>query len=159
MSHLTIHVQADNKIALAYLLKMGGTCNPQIFKISKSIRNYLLSHLITGTLPRRLNIRADWKSRYATHSSDWKLHQSFSENNQALRNPISRSACLQAVSPTSPIYCMKARSKQFCYRCNATGLEQNVFAFPHFCLIVRVLNEVLGENVEAMILVTPIWQT
>ena len=83
----------------------------------------------------------------------------FLENNQALRNPISRSACLQAVSPTSPIYCMKARSKQFCNRCNATELEQNVFALPYFRLIVRLLNKVLGENVEAMILVTPIWQT
>ena len=33
------------------------------------------------------------------------------------------------------------------------------FTFPHFRWIVRVLNKVLGENVEAMILVTPIWQT
>ena len=26
--HLIIHVQVDNKVALTYLLKLGGTCNP-----------------------------------------------------------------------------------------------------------------------------------
>ena len=33
------------------------------------------------------------------------------------------------------------------------------FAFPSFSLIGRVINKVLRENVEAMILVTPLWQT
>ena len=33
------------------------------------------------------------------------------------------------------------------------------FAFPPFSLIGRVINKVLQENVEAMILVTPTWQT
>ena len=77
-SYLTIHVQIDNKVALAYLLKMGGTRSPQLLKIRKSIWNYLLSRKITITaeyLPSRLNVRADWESRNATDSSDWKLHQ------------------------------------------------------------------------------------
>ena len=56
--------------------------------------------------------------------------ESFSENNQTLRNPSSKSICLQEVSPTSPIYGMKARSKQFCNRCSAAGLEQNLW----FCI-------------------------
>ena len=33
------------------------------------------------------------------------------------------------------------------------------FAFPHFSLIGQVINKFLRENVEAMILVTPKWQT
>ena len=56
--------------------------------------------------------------------------ESFSENNETLRNPSSKSICLQEVSPTSPIYGMKARSKQFYNRCNAAGLEQNLW----FCI-------------------------
>ena len=78
LSHFTIHVQVDNKVALAYLLKMDGTRSPQLLKISKSIWNYLLSHQITITaeyIPSRLNVRADWDSRNATDSSDRKLHQ------------------------------------------------------------------------------------
>ena len=50
----------------------------------------------------------------------------FSENNQILRNSNSRFVCLQAVSSTSPIYGMEARSKELCNRCNAAGLEKNV---------------------------------
>ena len=37
LSHLTIHIEVDNKVALAYLLKMGGTRNPQLLKISQTI--------------------------------------------------------------------------------------------------------------------------
>ena len=83
---------------------MGGTCNLQLLKIIKSIWNYLLSHQITITaeyLPSRLNVRADWESRNAKNSSD------------------------------SPTYGMEVRSKQFCNRCNAAGLEENVcFCIP-----------------------------
>ena len=114
MPHLTIHVQVDNKVALAYLLKMGGTRSPQLLKISKSIWNYLLSHQITITaeyLPNRLNVRADWKSRNATDSSYLKLYQKvFLKITKLCRNPNSSSVCLQAVSTISPIYGMEART-------------------------------------------------
>ena len=73
LSHLTIHVQVDNKVALAYPLKMGGTRNPQLLKISKSIWNYVLSHQITISaeyLPNRLNVRAQWELWNATDLSD-----------------------------------------------------------------------------------------
>ena len=33
LSHLIIYVQVDNKVALAYLLKMGGTRGPQLLKL------------------------------------------------------------------------------------------------------------------------------
>ena len=78
LSHWTIHVQVEDKVAWAYLLRMGGTRSPQVIKISKSIWNYLLSRQITIAaeyLPRRLNVRAGWESSNATESSDWKLHQ------------------------------------------------------------------------------------
>ena len=59
--------------------------------------------------------------------------EGFSENNETLRNRNSRSVCLQAVSPISPIYDMEARSKQVCNRCDAAELEQDVcFCIPTF---------------------------
>ena len=62
------------------------------------------------------------------------------------------------MSPASAIYGMGARSKQFCNRWNAAGLEQNVF----FCIsnrIGRMINKVPRELVETMILVTSTWLT
>ena len=86
--------------------------------------------------------------------------ESLSENNQTFRITGSRYICLQAVSPTSPIYGMEARSKQFCSGCNQQDWNKMFgFAFPPFSLIGQVINKVLRENVEAMILVTPTWQT
>ena len=46
-SCLTILV--DNKVALAYLLKIDGIHNPQLLKISESIWNNLLSYEVTIT--------------------------------------------------------------------------------------------------------------
>ena len=43
LSHLTIQIQVDNKVALTYFLKLGDTRSEQLLKISKSILNYLLS--------------------------------------------------------------------------------------------------------------------
>ena len=65
LSNLTIHIQMDNKIALSYLLKMGGTHSLELLKISNSIWHYLLSHGIIITveyLPSKLNVQADWES-------------------------------------------------------------------------------------------------
>ena len=101
---------------------------------SKSIWNYLLSRQITITaeyLPSRLKCQSRLRVQECNRFIRLETSsESFSENNQTLRNPSSKSICLQEVSPTSPIYGMKARSKQFYNRCNAAGLEQNLW----FCI-------------------------
>ena len=79
LSNLTIHIQMDNKVALSFLLKMGGTHSLELLKISKSICHYLLSHGIIITaeyLPSKLSVQTDWESRNSRDPSDWKLHQS-----------------------------------------------------------------------------------
>ena len=164
LSHLTIHAQMDNKAALAYLLKMGGTHNPQLLKISKSIWNYLLSHQITITaeyLPSRLNVRADWESRNATDSSDWKLHQKvYLKITKLLGTPIVDLFASRLCHQLPQYMAWKPDPNSF-----ATDTMQQDwnkifgFAFPPFNLIGRVINKILWEYVETMILVTPIWQT
>ena len=65
-----IHVQID-KAALSYLLKMEGTKNEQMIKVSKEIWHYLLNHNMSITaeyLPSVLNTVADRKS------SEWLFH-------------------------------------------------------------------------------------
>ena len=66
----------DNKIALSYLVKMGGTHNKDLLGLSKQIWDYLQSKKITITaeyLPGHLNVTADWESRNFQDKSDWKL--------------------------------------------------------------------------------------
>ena len=71
-----IHIQVDKMTALSYLLKMGGTKNPELIQISKEIWKFLLGQGITITaeqLPRNLNYKADLESRHQKDSSEWKL--------------------------------------------------------------------------------------
>ena len=58
-----IHIRVDNMAALSYLLKMGGTKNPELMQISKEIWEFILEQRITITdehLPGNLNCKADW---------------------------------------------------------------------------------------------------
>ena len=67
----------QSKAALPCLLKMGGTRNKHMMKLSKEISNYLLNHEITITakyLPSVLNTVADRESRKKPDSSEWLLH-------------------------------------------------------------------------------------
>ena len=62
--------------ALSYLLKMGGTKNPDLMQISKEIWAFLLGQgitIIAEHLPGNLNCKADRESRHQTDSSEWKL--------------------------------------------------------------------------------------
>ena len=75
-SNIAIHLQIDNKTALSYLLKMGGTHTTEPLNVSKSIWSYLLSKQIAMSaeyLPSALNVHADWESRNAKDNSEWKL--------------------------------------------------------------------------------------
>ena len=72
-----IHFQIDNTTALRYLAKMGGATPLEMIKLSKEIRDYLLSHGITintDHLPSKLNIIADRESREKVDSSEKKLY-------------------------------------------------------------------------------------
>ena len=76
----TIHFHTGIKAALSCLLKMGGTRNKHMMKLSKEISNYLLNHEITITakyLPSVLNTVADRDSRKKPDSSEWLLHPNF----------------------------------------------------------------------------------
>ena len=71
-----IHIQVDNMTTLTYLLKMGGTKNPELMQTSKEIFGFLLGQGITFAaerLPGNLNCQVGWESRYQKDSSEWKL--------------------------------------------------------------------------------------
>ena len=160
LSHLTVHFQVDNKVALAYLLKMSGIRSPQLLKISKSIWNYLLSLNITITveyLPSRLNVRADWESRNATDSSDWKLYQNvFLEITKLLGTPAV-DLFASRLYHQLPLY-MTRKPNPNSFATDAMQQDWNKmfgFVFLPFSLIGRVINKILRENVEAVVLVTP----
>ena len=68
-----MNIQVDSMTTLTYLLKMGGTKNPELMQISKEIWGFLLEQGITITaehLPGNFNCKEDLESRQQKDSSE-----------------------------------------------------------------------------------------
>ena len=154
-----IHVQMDNKIALSYLVKMGGTHNKDLLGLSIQIWNYLQSKKITITakyLPAHLNVTADWESRNFQDKSDWKLSpEVFAKICQKLGTP-SIDLFASRMSHQLSVYMAwkldpESQATSVMYQ---PWTKMFPYAFPHFSLIPRVLSKVRKEG-TTMILVAP----
>jgi hypothetical protein len=78
-ANLHVHLRMDNRTAITYILKMGGTWSTVLLQIAQDLWEYALSNKITLTaeyLPGVLNNQTDWESRHFHDSSDWKLNPS-----------------------------------------------------------------------------------
>ena len=118
LSDLTIHIQMDNKVALSYLLEMGGGGCTQ-FRAFKNQQVNLCDHnycrISTKQIecPSRLGVLECQKYfRLKTASKHVSKHnQTFRIYNRGL-------LCIQAVPSASTICSMEAPSKQHSKRCN-----------------------------------------
>ena len=158
-----IHLKIDNKTALAYLVKMGGTKNKYLTQKSKELWEYLLSKETTLTaeyLPSELNERADHQSRNVQDWSEWKLcPQIFREICKKLGTP-DIDLFASRTSHQLPAY-MSLKADPNCRAVDALQQRWTPFfpyAFPPFNLIGRVLQKTLKEQ-ASIILITPIWTT
>ena len=125
-----VHFQIENTTAVLYLVKIGGTGNQMLQKLSKEIWQYLLKHQITVTaeyLPSSLNVEADWQSRNSSDPSGWKLcPKVFQVSLPEERNVQNRLVCIKAISPTTPVLCLETRSFQPGNRCPTADLGQSI---------------------------------
>ena len=109
-----IHFQKDNKAALSYLLKMGGTKNEHI-RLIKEIWHYLLNHNMAITaeyLPSVLNIVADRIKNKTRLFRVASLSQSFSSGFSTTKFSDKRFICFQPMPSTTSIYSLASRSLQ-----------------------------------------------
>ena len=159
----SIHIQMDNMVALTYLVKMGGTNNHILVKLTKQIWDFLISRGIILTaehLPSHLNVEADYESRHVSDSSEWKLNRS-----------VFRQVCSHLGSPEIDLFASRVSKqlpKYMSWKADPFSLGRDAFqtcwgqglnyAFPPFCLIGRILAKVQREQ-ASLILITPAWQS
>ena len=122
-----IHFQIHKKATLSYLLKMEGTKNENMNRLSKEIWHYLLNHNMAITaeyLSSVLNTVADRESRRKTRlfrvASSF---QSFSSGFSTTRFSDNRSISFPPMPPTTSINSLASRSLQLRDTCNDTKLE------------------------------------
>ena len=93
---LHVHLRMDNRTAVAYVLKMGGTRSSVLVGIAQELWGYALTKQITLTaeyLPGKYNHEADWESRHFRDSSNWKLNPSIFQARPTLGAPRDRPVC------------------------------------------------------------------
>ena len=159
-----VHFQIDNTTALLYLVKMEGTGNQMLLKISQEIWQYLLKHLITITrkyLPSSLDVKADWQS---------KNSRDLSESKFTLK--VFQQICQRRGMPKVDLFTSRLSpqlTQYFAWKPDPSNqgtdaLKQNwsnqfLYIFPPFCFILQTLKKVSHDQTEKMFLVIPAWQS
>ena len=81
-----------------------------------------------------------------------------SENLSTEGNPRDRFICFQVISSDQDLLFIEAGSIESDTRClDQNWFRKSLYAFPPFCMILKVLSKVLKDKVPMMILVTPAW--
>ena len=159
-----VHFQIDNTTALLYLVKMEGTGNQMLLKISQEIWQYFLKHLITITrkyLPSSLDVKTDWQSKNSRDLSEWKF---------SLK--VFQQVCQRRGMPKVDLFTSRLSlqlPQYFAWKPDPSNqgtdaLKQNwsnqfLYTFPPFCLILQTLKKVSHDQTEKMFLVIPAWQS
>ena len=156
-----IHFQIHKKATLSYLLKMEGTKNENMNRLSKEIWHYLLNHNMAITaeyLPSVLNTVADRESRKKTDSSEWLLHPKvFQAVSQLLGSPTIDLSAFRLCHQL-PQY-IAWHPDPYSEGTDAMIQNWNIglpYAFPPFSMISRVLLKIKQGCVPLLILIAPV---
>ena len=160
VNHVLIFI--DNMVALAYLVKQGGTKNKFMTDVAKRIwsRAEEMGFHISGSwIPSKENVEADRMSRLRPNSSEWGLEPLiFRSITNLWGNPSVDCFASLNLHQMEPYFSFHA--DPLCKAVN--GLTQNwqdlyPYLFPPFCLITKVLKKVAAQRVEKAILIAPLW--
>ena len=159
------HVTAmcDNSTVVAYVNKQGGTVSRSLCLLTSSLLRWTESfdvHLDARYLPGESNVLADVLSRRGqVVGTEWSLHPQVARALlRAWGNPSIDlfATCLNA---KLPLYCSLVPDPQAVFedvfRHPWDGLD--LYAFPHFALVGRVIARVQQSSRVAMTLVAPLW--
>ena len=159
------HVTAmcDNSTVVAYVNKQGGTVSRPLCLLTSRLLRWTESfdvHLEARYLPGESNVLADVLSRHGqVVGTEWSLHPQVAR--ALLRtwgNPsIDLSAtCLNAMLP---LYCSLVPDPQAIFEdaFRHPWDDLDLYAFPPFALVGRVIARVQQSSRVAMTLVAPLW--
>ena len=159
------HVTAmcDNSMVVAYVNKQGGTVSRALCLLASRLLRWTESldiHLDVRYLPGQANVLADLLSRCGqVVGTEWSLHPQVARSLLRVwgNPPIDLFAtCLNA---KLPLYCSLVPDPQAVFEDAFRHLwdDLDLYAFPHFPLVGRVIARVRGSSLLAMTLVAPLW--
>jgi len=159
---VNILVRLDNRVAIAYLNKMGSTSLTPLCQLAIQVWDWCLVRHITlraEYLPGVQNTTADWESRHHQDSSDWQLCPSVFDTLNYQLGPFSIDLFASRTNHQLPTYC-SWRPDPGASTIDAFSIswtKMTPYLFPPFCLVGRALSKIRRESVNFACLIAPAW--
>ncbi|KAK0404353.1 hypothetical protein QR680_017417 [Steinernema hermaphroditum] len=160
-SNITVLIESDSAVAIAYINRFGGTRSGSLLELSRSIWNWARGRnifLCAAHIPGVENVVADRESRVFLDKDDWTLDKRITRvifeccgfpAIDLFATRLSRQ-CERFISYRPDPYAEAVDA--FAHSWNY-GLA---YAFPPFCLIGRVLRKAQQDG-SPLLLITPFW--
>jgi hypothetical protein len=159
---ISVRVRTDNQTSMAYINRMGGR-EPHLSRVAEKIHTFCLERKILLTaeyLPGLENSIADSLSRVESNWSEAQLHPHLFSLVETRWGPHTldcfaaqtNAQCAKYVSlrlDTSTIY------TDFLSR--PASRKENLWAFPPFALVGRLLRKIEEEEIPSITLLIPAW--
>ncbi|MCG7869237.1 MAG: hypothetical protein JAY74_23055 [Candidatus Thiodiazotropha taylori] len=163
LREIHIHMKMDNRTAVAYIQKMGGTRSARMLPVTQEIWKFALDREIVLSaeyLPGSLNTEADWQSRNFQDSSDWQLKKCVFQQLNSWWGPFKldlfasrhNTQLEQYVSWYPDPYAQAVDAFQQPWK------MEGLYLFPPFAMIPRCLMKVQQDKIS-VVLIAPPWQT
>ena len=159
------HVTAmcDNSTVVAYVNKQGGTVSWALCLLTSRLLRWTESfavHLDARYLPGENNVLADVLSRRGqVVGTEWSLHPQVSRSLLCVRGSPSIDLFATCLNAKLPLYCSLVPDPQAIFQdaFRHPWDDLDLYAFPPFPLVGRVIARVRESLPVAMTLVAPLW--
>ena len=159
------HVTAmcDNSTVVAYVNKQGGTVSRALCLLTSRLLRWTESldiHLDARYLPGQANVLADFLScRGQVVATEWSLHPQVARSLLCVLGNPSIDLFATSLNGKLPLYCSLVPDPQAIFEdaFRHPWDDLDLYTFPSFPLVDRVIARVRESSHLAMILVAPLW--
>ena len=158
-----VTVMCDNSTVVAYVSKQGGTHSCSMCELTSRLLKWTESidvHLEARHLPGQNNVLADLLSRRdQAIATEWTLHRQVAKALLSAWGSPSIDLFASRLNAQLPVYCSLVPDDQAALEDASRHPWDNldVYAFPPFALLGKVLSRVRQSRNCSMTLVAPLW--
>lgn len=156
----SVKIFTDNKSAVTYINKMGGTRSPALNSIALQLWEWCVTNDVWVTaeyLPGKDNVLADWESRHFQDYSAWKLNvKIFCQIRQQYSLEVDLFADRNNYQLPHYWSWKPDPDSQGTDSFTTTWKNLKAYAFPPFCLVGRCLQKCQQDQAD-IVLIAPVW--
>ena len=163
LKHQHVQIGIDNKTAMTYINKLGGTRSHRLTSLALEMWNFAADRNLTLSavyVPGEENQIADKKSRVFQDSLEWMLHPAVFQALQKEVGCFSIDLFATRVNHQVPAF-VSWRPEPEAVATDAFNVKwdfQLAYLFPPFCMIKRCLRKIQQDQAHC-VLITPVWKS